>query len=98
LRRHQSSIVAMRLEPATEMMCADAGLHADQASRHIGKPASTWPHDHFCRSTMAPRSSSPTTWNEFLPISTPITVIALLGFSDMACSLSLAPLARFAGG
>jgi hypothetical protein len=31
--------------------------------------ASTWPRDHFCRSTMAPRASWPTTWNEFLPTS-----------------------------
>src|SRR5271166_3218274 len=37
-------------------------------TRHGGmlaKRASTWPRDHFCRSTMAPRSSWPTTWNEF---------------------------------
>src|SRR6266850_1164846 len=54
--------------------------------------ASTWPRDHFCRSTMAPRASWPTTWNEFLPISMPITAIALSNFWDMACSLSLAPL------
>src|ERR1019366_4015668 len=54
--------------------------------------ASTWPRDHFCRSTIAPRSSWPTTWNEFLPISMPITAIALSNFWDMACSLSLAPL------
>src|ERR1700738_4494595 len=40
---------------------------------------STWPRDHFCRSTMAPRASWPTTWNEFLPISMPITAIAVLG-------------------
>src|ERR1700688_918023 len=63
--------------------------------RHVGilaKRASTWPRDHFCRSTIAPRSSWPTTWNEFLPISIPITAIALSNFWDMACSLSLAPL------
>src|SRR6516165_3276110 len=35
---------------------------------------------------MAPRSSRPTTWNEFLPISMPITATALLRFWDMACS------------
>src|SRR6516162_1166465 len=35
---------------------------------------------------MAPRSSNPTTWNEFLPISMPITAIALLRLWDMACS------------
>src|ERR1043165_531847 len=61
----------------------------------LANRASTWPRDHLCRSTIAPRSSRPTTWNEFLLISMPITVIALLGFSDMACSLSLAPPASF---
>jgi hypothetical protein len=30
--------------------------------------ASTWPRDHFCRSTMAPRPSRPTTWNEFADV------------------------------
>src|ERR1700676_2050209 len=63
--------------------------------RHVGilaKRASTWPRDHFCRSMIAPRSLWPTTWNEFLPISMPITAIALSNFWDMACSLSLAPL------
>src|SRR6266446_7790613 len=57
----------------------------------LASRASTWPRDHFCRSTMAPRASWPTTWNEFLPISMPITAIAVLGVWDMACSLSLAP-------
>src|SRR5882762_4745762 len=52
---------------------------------------STWPRDHFCRSTIAPRPSRPTTWNEFLPISMPITAITLLSFSIMACSFHLAP-------
>jgi hypothetical protein len=28
-------------------------------------------------------------WNEFLPISIPITAISLLSFCNMACSLSL---------
>src|SRR3954467_11151441 len=62
----------------------------------LASRASTWPRGHFCRSTMAPRASWPTTWNEFLPISMPITAIAVLGVLDMACSLSLAPLASFA--
>jgi len=38
LRRHQSGILAQCLKFATEMMCADAGFHADQARRHIGEP------------------------------------------------------------
>src|SRR6266436_53425 len=37
----------------------------------LASRASTWSRDHFCRSTMAPRASWPTTWNEFLPISMP---------------------------
>src|SRR3954468_19296488 len=57
----------------------------------LARRASTWPRDHFCRSTMAPRASWPTRWNEFLPISMPITAIAVLGVWDMAYSLSLAP-------
>ena len=36
-RRHQPSIVTKRLKPATEMMRADAGFHADQARRHVCK-------------------------------------------------------------
>ena len=39
-----------------------------------------------------PCSSWPTTWNEFLPISIPITAIAELSVFDMACLLVLAPL------
>src|SRR5262245_45327334 len=57
--------------------------------RHGGRlasRASTWPRDHFCRSTILPRRSWPTRWNEFLPISMPITAISLLSFSDMARS------------
>src|SRR5215468_5392315 len=57
--------------------------------RHGGRlasRASTWPRDHFCRSTRAPRRSWPTRWNEFLPISMPITAISLLSLWDMACS------------
>src|ERR1019366_4120504 len=37
LRRHQTSIVAQCFKLATEMMRTDAGLHADQARRHVGK-------------------------------------------------------------
>src|SRR6202035_4796231 len=59
----------------------------------LASRASTWPRDHFCRSTMAPRLSRPMTWKEFLPISMPATAIAVLRFEDIACPLSLAPLA-----
>src|SRR5260370_17302136 len=71
--------------------------------RHGGRLASraaTWPRDHFWRSTRAPRRSWPTMWNEFLPISMPITAILLSSFWDMACSFVFgAPLpALLAGG
>jgi hypothetical protein len=37
-RRHQPGVVAKRLKFATEMTHPGAGLHADQARRHIGEP------------------------------------------------------------
>src|SRR6478736_9675423 len=64
----------------------------------LASRASTWPRDHFCRSTMAPRLSRPMTWKEFLPISMPATAIAVLSFEDIAGSLSLAPLASVTAG
>jgi hypothetical protein len=66
----------------------------------LASRASTWPRDHFWRSTRAPRRSWPTMWNEFLPISMPITAILLLSVWDMACSFvfgALASLARWQG-
>jgi len=36
--RHQLGIVTKRCEFAAQVMCADAGFHADQARRHIGEP------------------------------------------------------------
>src|SRR5215475_2062688 len=54
--------------------------------------ASTWPRDHFYRSTIAPRRSNPTTWNEFLPISMPIVATVAVDLLDMAVlRLTLAP-------
>jgi hypothetical protein len=64
----------------------------------LASRVSTWPRDHFCRSTIAPRPSRPTTWNEFLPISIPITAITLLSFSAMACSFRWAPPASLLAG
>jgi hypothetical protein len=61
--------------------CGSSDVRRPQASmpiRHGGIAASrtsTWPRDHFCRSTIAPRRSRPATWNEFLPISMPIVAI-----------------------
>jgi hypothetical protein len=37
-RRYQPRIVSQCLKPATEMMCPNAGLHADQTLPHTGKP------------------------------------------------------------
>src|SRR5207245_7752315 len=57
--------------------------------RHGGRlasRASTWPRDHLWRSIRAPRRSWPTMWNEFLPISMPITATLLSRFWDMTCS------------
>src|ERR1700686_5533910 len=45
---------------------------------------------------MAPRSSWPTMWKEFLPISMPTTAIGALSVWDMARSLSLVPRASIA--
>src|SRR6267154_975332 len=56
--------------------------------------ASIWPRDHFCRSTIAPRRSRPTTWNEFLPILMPIVAIVAIDLSDMAVLHLLAPFQR----
>jgi hypothetical protein len=50
------------------------------------------PRDHFCRSTIAPHRSRPTTWNEFLPISMPIVKMVAIDLLDMAVlRLTLAP-------
>ena len=83
--------MSQHLQLATEMMRAHAGLHPDQATLHIGKPRFDLAARHFCRSTIAPRLSCPTTWNEFFLISMPITATVLLSFCDMACSFSSVP-------
>src|SRR5262249_32327819 len=63
--------------------------------RHGGMLAirtSIWPRDHFCRNTIAPRWSSPTTWNEFLPRSMPMVAMVAIDLLDMAVlRLTLAP-------
>ena len=38
LRRHQPRLVPKGFKLATEVVRSDAGLHADQARRHVGKP------------------------------------------------------------
>ena len=37
-RRHQPGIVTKQLEPAAEVMRANAGFHADETRRHVGEP------------------------------------------------------------
>jgi len=36
--RHQPGVVTKRYEFAAQVMCADAGFHADQARRYVGEP------------------------------------------------------------
>src|SRR5215475_11395705 len=65
--------------------------------RHEGmlaSRASTWLRDHFWRNTIAPRLSRPTMWNEYLPISIPITAIADLHFSAWRAPVLGAPCQR----
>src|SRR5215469_4569195 len=58
----------------------------------LASRASIWPRDHFYRSTIAPRRSRPTTWNEFLPISMPIVAMVAIDLLDIAVRrLTLAP-------
>jgi hypothetical protein len=88
LRRHQPGVVAKRFKPTTEMMRPDAGLHTDQARRHVREPGFN----------LATRPLLPQDNRAALVLtdnSMPITASALLGFSDMTCSLSSAPLASF---
>jgi len=37
---HEPCVVAKRMQPAAEVMGSDAGLHADQARRHVRQPGS----------------------------------------------------------
>ena len=91
--RHQPGIMTKRCEFAAQVMCTDAGFHADEA-KVCWRAALPLGHaTTFARSTMAPRALWPTTWNQFLAISIPITAIAVLGVWHMATSTSLAPLA-----
>lgn len=48
--RHQPGIMTKRCEFAAQMMCADAGFHADQARRHIGEP-----HFHLATRPLLPQ-------------------------------------------
>ena len=56
-----STRLAARCEFPAQVMCADASFHANQARRYIGEPRFNLAPRHFCRSTMAPRASWPTT-------------------------------------
>ena len=75
--------MAKRLQLATEMTRADAGLHADQAGRQVGEP-----RFHLARPLLPQHDLTtlvlPYDVERALPISMPITAIALLSLCDMA--------------
>jgi hypothetical protein len=77
--RHQSGIVTKRCEFAAQVMCADAGFHADQARRYIGEP-----RFHLATRPLLPQHDGAARIvahdvERVLPISMPITAIAVLG-------------------
>ena len=74
-----AAIFRSALKLPAEMMRTNARLH-DRHGGILASRASTWPRDHFCRRTIAPRLSRPTMWNEFLPISMPTTATEVLEF------------------
>ena len=54
--RHQPGIVTKRCEFSAQVMCAKRRLPCRSGKAgYLASRASTWPRDHFCRSTMAPR-------------------------------------------
>src|SRR3954466_2005350 len=81
-----------RCEFAAQMMCADAGFHADQARRYIGEP-----HFHLATRPLLPRHDGAAC----IVAHDVERVLADCRSRrpryrvswDMACSLSLAPLA-----
>jgi hypothetical protein len=73
LRRHQPGVVAKRLELAAEVMCTDTGLDANQARRPSGQPCFDLTSRLPLTQHQGASASRPTTWNQFLPISMPMT-------------------------
>src|SRR6185436_10001106 len=92
---HQPGIVAKAIEFATEMMRANAGFHADQARRQVSKSVFHLTPRPLLAQHYGTTLIVATMWNEFLPISMPMTATAVWAVWDMACSLSWAPLASF---
>jgi len=87
-----------RLEPATEVMGPDAGLHPDQTGRHIGQARfnlTTRP-SLLQRNRPAPIQANDV--KRILPISMPTTATALFTVSAMACSFFGVPASLIAGG
>jgi hypothetical protein len=87
LRRHQPGIVIKGPELSAQLVRADAGFHPNQARRHIREPCV-----HLGARPLLPqhnraRSSRPTTWNEFLPMSMPIVATIAVDLSDIAMLL-----------
>jgi hypothetical protein len=74
-------------------MRADTRLHTDEARCEVGQ--SRLDLTARRRSTIEPRLSCPT-WNEFLPMSMPITAIWVLAVLGMGVLLLMQPLASVA--
>src|SRR4029453_9687672 len=66
-----------------QALCRRNGTSPYSRSGSTKAELAAYPRDHFWRSTIAPRPSSPTMWNEFLPISMPIMAIALCAVAAM---------------
>jgi site-specific recombinase XerD len=50
-----SEVVALKVADVDSKRMLLRIDHTDQAQRMLANRASTWPRDHFCRSTIAPR-------------------------------------------
>ena len=96
---HTWPALAVRHDQASracdKVMRTDAGLHADQARRHIDEPCfnlATRPllTQHDCTTAIEADDVE----GVLADINIPITATALLRLWDIACSSSLAPLAR----
>jgi hypothetical protein len=92
LCRHQPRVVAEG-ELAGEMMRSDAGLHAYQARCQVCQSRLDLTARPLLAQHNRTRLSWPTTWNEFLPMSMPITAIWALAVLGMGVLLVMQPLA-----
>ena len=92
--RPSPGIVAKAIKFATEMVRANAGLHADQTRRQVGKSGL-----HLAARPLLAQHNSTTlivAHNvERVLADMPMTATAVWAVWDMACSLSWVPLASF---